>query len=102
MLKALFYLKLGILTEMLVYEDMTACTHLAHHHVINQIATFCHCSVIALATNYTHVPSISIEQSYEAIHTVPDRLMVCRCGDANNGTRVSITHDLLLRVLLAT
>ena len=46
--------------EMLVYEDMTSCTHLAHHHVISQIATFYHCSVIALATNYTDVPSISI------------------------------------------
>ena len=36
---------MGILTEMFVYEDMTLCTNLARRHVVNEIATFCHCSV---------------------------------------------------------
>ena len=36
---------MGILTEMLVCEDMTSCTDLACHHVVDEIATFCHCSV---------------------------------------------------------
>ena len=36
---------MGILTEMLVCEDMTLCTDLAHRHVVDEIATFCHCSV---------------------------------------------------------
>ena len=34
---------MGILTEMLMHEDMTSCTDLACHHVVEQIATFCHC-----------------------------------------------------------
>ena len=36
---------MGILTEMLMCEDMTSCTDLAHRHVVDEIATFCHCSV---------------------------------------------------------
>ena len=35
---------MGISTEMLVYEDMTPCTDLAHPHVGNDVATFFHCS----------------------------------------------------------
>ena len=31
----------GISTVMLVCEDMTSCTDLAHHHVFNQITTLC-------------------------------------------------------------
>ena len=30
---------MGILTEMLAYEDMALCTDLAHRHVVNEIAT---------------------------------------------------------------
>ena len=33
-----------ILTETLMCEDMTLCTDLARHHVVDEIATFCHCS----------------------------------------------------------
>ena len=33
---------MGIVTEMLVCEDMT---DLARRHVVDEIATFCHCSV---------------------------------------------------------
>ena len=36
---------MGILTETLVCEDMTLCTDLARRHVVDEIATFCHCSV---------------------------------------------------------
>ena len=36
---------MGILTETLVCEDVTSCTDLAHRHVVNDIATFYHCSV---------------------------------------------------------
>ena len=38
---------MGILKETLVYEDMTLCTDLARRHVhdvVDEIATFCHCS----------------------------------------------------------
>ena len=35
---------MGILTETLVCEDMTSCTDLASRHVVDEIATFCHCS----------------------------------------------------------
>ena len=43
----------GILSEMLVCEDMTSCTGLAHYHPVDQITTFCHCSAY-----YTVVASI--------------------------------------------
>ena len=36
---------MGISTEMLTCEDMTLCTDLACRHVVDEIATFCHCSV---------------------------------------------------------
>ena len=36
---------MGILSEIPVCEDMTLCTDLAHYHVVDQIGTFCHCSV---------------------------------------------------------
>ena len=29
---------------MLTCEDMTSCTDLARRHVVDEIATFCHCS----------------------------------------------------------
>ena len=32
---------MGILTEMLVCEDMTSCTDLARCHVVDEIAMFC-------------------------------------------------------------
>ena len=35
---------MGIFTEMLMCEDMTSCTDLARHHVVDEITTFCHCS----------------------------------------------------------
>ena len=35
---------MGISTEMLVYEDMTSCIDLSHHHVGDDVATFFHCS----------------------------------------------------------
>ena len=39
---------MGILTEALVCEDMTSCTDFARRHVVDEIATFCHCSTIQL------------------------------------------------------
>ena len=36
---------MGISIEMLVCEDMTSCTDLARRHVVDEIATFYHCSV---------------------------------------------------------
>ena len=36
---------MGISIEVLMYEDMTLCTDLACHHVVDQITTFCHYSV---------------------------------------------------------
>ena len=36
---------MGISTEMLMCEDMTSCIGLARRHVVNEIATICHCSV---------------------------------------------------------
>ena len=36
---------MGIATEMLVCEDMTSCTDLARHHVVDEIGTVGHCSV---------------------------------------------------------
>ena len=36
---------MGISIEMLVCEDMTLCTDLARCHVVDEIATFCHCSI---------------------------------------------------------
>ena len=49
---------MGILTEMLMYEDMT-CTDLACHHVIEQIATVlpsnCYYTVVTSIFTLAHV-----------------------------------------------
>ena len=36
---------MGISIEMLVCEDMTSCTDLSHHHVVDQIATLLYTTV---------------------------------------------------------
>ena len=36
---------MGISAEMLMCEDMTSRTDLARRHVVDEIATICHCSV---------------------------------------------------------
>ena len=36
---------MGISIEMHMCEDMTSCTDLARRHVVDEITTFCHCSV---------------------------------------------------------
>ena len=41
---------MGISTEMLMCEDTTSCTDISHHHVVDEIAKFCHCSAIATVT----------------------------------------------------
>ena len=48
---------MGILTEMLVCEDMTSCTDFARRHVVDEIATFCHC-FLPSNSYYTVVASI--------------------------------------------
>ena len=60
---------MGILTETLVCEDMTSCTDLARRHVVNEIATFYHCSVQQQLLYYTVVASIFLisTASYKAI-----------------------------------
>ena len=50
---------MGISTETLVCEDMTSCTDLARRHVVDEIATICHCSVYGCSNSYyTVVASI--------------------------------------------
>ena len=47
------------MTEALVCEDMTSCTDLACHHVVDEIAIFCHCSTVLYSnSHYTVVASI--------------------------------------------
>ena len=60
---------MGISTEILVCEDMTSCTDLAHCHVVDQIATLA--TVLPSNSYYTVVASIFfVSASCKAIYRV--------------------------------
>ena len=56
---------MGISTEMLVCEDMTSCTDLARHHVVDEIARFCHRSDYTVVASIFLVSTASCKAIYE-------------------------------------
>ena len=53
---------------MLTYEDTALCTDLAHHHVIDQIGTFCHYSAYNRCYIVAAVISLVSAVSLKAIY----------------------------------
>ena len=63
---------------MLMCEDMTSCTDLAHRHAINQIGTFCHCSAWLQLLLGVHNHRRSIQLLSQVMLSIHEIALKCR------------------------